>query len=118
MSNTQDDEVIVLWEAPKIVPPEFRLYYDEDTGKVIFYTCEKPEGQYIVIDTFTYAECRFDIKVIDGKIVKPQDSIIIEKMEMSDEGYNTAFEDVNILVNDYSGKTLKWKLKRYEFERS
>ena len=96
---------------------EMRLYYD-DSGNVICYTCDKLEGQYIVIDKQVYAECRFDIKVIDGKIVKPQDSIIIEKMEMSDEGYNTAFEDVNILVNDYSGKTLKWKLKRYEFERS
>jgi hypothetical protein len=28
------EEVVILWEAPKIEKPEFRLYYD-DTGKVI-----------------------------------------------------------------------------------
>ena len=39
MSDTKED-CIIIWEAPKIVPPEFRLYYD-DAGRVITYTSEK-----------------------------------------------------------------------------
>jgi hypothetical protein len=40
-------EHIVIWEQAPLVKPEFRLYYD-DKGKVLFYSCEKPEGNYIV----------------------------------------------------------------------
>ena len=43
------DDFVIIFEAPKIVPPEFRLYYD-DTGRVICYTCEKLPGKYIVIE--------------------------------------------------------------------
>jgi hypothetical protein len=43
------DDVVIVWEAPKIIAPEFRLYYD-DKGNVICYSCEKLEGNYIVID--------------------------------------------------------------------
>ena len=42
-------EHVVIWEQVPLVKPEFRLYYD-DKGKVLFYSCEKPEGDYIVID--------------------------------------------------------------------
>ena len=42
-------EEFVIWEAPPIIKPEFRLYYDE-RGNVLFYTCEKPAGNYVIID--------------------------------------------------------------------
>jgi len=51
---------------------EFRLYYD-DNGSVLFYTCEKPEGKYIVIDSLVYAACRMDIKIVDGNIILVSD---------------------------------------------
>jgi hypothetical protein len=60
-------EASVIWESPPIIKPEFRLYYDE-RGCVLFYTCEKPEGNYIVIDSNTYAQGRPDVRVVDGKI--------------------------------------------------
>jgi hypothetical protein len=52
---SQQEEYILTWEAPKIEPPEFRLYYDEK-GNVICYTCEKLEGNYVIIDAQTFAE--------------------------------------------------------------
>ena len=61
-----DEDYVLVFEAPKIEPPEFRLYYDEETGKVLFYTCEKPEGKYLVIDSVTFACARQDVRVIDG----------------------------------------------------
>ena len=50
--NTEDtsSDFVIVWEPPKLEPPEFRLYYD-DTGAVICYTGDKSiEGNYIVID--------------------------------------------------------------------
>ncbi len=47
------DEVVVIWESHKVAKPEFRLYYD-DRGCAIAYTCEKLEGNYIIIDATTF----------------------------------------------------------------
>lgn len=112
MSN---EEFVIVWEAPKIIPPEFRLYYDEK-GKVVCYTCEKLEGNYIVIDKDTYAEGRPDVRVVDGKLVKSYDSIVIAKLELNNtEGVYTSTEDVSIIVTEnYTDNINKWKLKVYE----
>ena len=109
------EEFVIIWEAPKIIPPEFRLYYDEK-GRVICYTCEKLEGKYIVIDKDIYAQGRPDVRVIDGKLVKSYDSVVISKLELDpNEGIATALEDVSIVVDKkYKGKSSKWKLKVYE----
>lgn len=97
---------------------ELRLYYD-DNGNVLFYTCDKPEGKYIVIDNDVYAQCRFDIKVLDGKIINPEQSILITKMVQDDGGIACAKEDINIIVDDsYSGDKVKWKIKQHEFKYS
>lgn len=110
-----DEELIILWESPKIVPPEFRLYYD-NKGKVICYTCDKIQGNYIVIDKETYAESRPDVRVIDGKLLRTYDSVILSKLVIdSNEGINTTKDDISIVVDDsYTGLKNKWKLKTSE----
>ena len=115
--NDNNEEHIIIWEAPKIVPPEFRLYYD-DKGKVITYTCEKIPGNYIVIDALTYAEARSDLRIIDGKISTAQPNAVVYKlMPSKDDGIACASEDISILVDkDYDGKTTKWKLNVYELQ--
>lgn len=109
------EEYILVWEAPKIVKPEFRLYYD-DKGQVITYTCEKIEGNYIVIDAQTYAESRPDLRVVNGKIVRISNSAVVSKLVPDDtEGKVCANEDISIVVNkDDNVKTQKWKLVTYE----
>ena len=77
------DNQVIIFEAPKIVPPEFRLYYD-DTGRVICYTCEKLPGKYIVIDKNTFAEARPDIRVVDGKVSKAKQRAVISKLVKRD----------------------------------
>lgn len=112
--TTENEEYIVIWEAPVIVPPEFRLYYD-DKGKVVCYTCEKLEGNYIVIDARTYAESRPDLRIIDGKISTVQPSAVVYKLMPGDVGIECAVEDISIIPDsDYKGKTQKWKLNIYE----
>jgi hypothetical protein len=94
---------------------EFRLYYD-DNGDVLYYTCDNPIGNFIVIDAQTYAECRFDIKDIDGKIVK-QNRYTIMKLVPNNEGTECIAEDITIIANEnYKGNTTKWKLKVNEYE--
>ena len=111
----ENQEYIIIWEAPKIEPPEFRLYYD-DKGSVITYTCDKIPGNYIVIDAQTFAEARHDLRIIDGKISKVQPNAVVYKlMPSKSEGVRCAAEDINIIVdNNYDGDTINWKLNIYE----
>ena len=92
--------------------PEFRLYYDEN-GEILFYTCEKPEGKYIVIDALTYAECRVDIKVIDEKIVKINQGSLISKLVPSSTGIKCFANDINIITEDIDDVII-WNVKIYE----
>jgi len=107
-------EHVVIWEQAPLVKPEFRLYYD-DKGKVLFYSCEKPEGNYIVIDATTYAIGRPDLRVIDGKVSVAAPSLVVSKLMPNEEGITCAEEDISIVVDsNYKGKTVNWKLNTYE----
>lgn len=109
-----EEEQMIIWEAPKIVPPEFRLYYDEK-GKVVTYTCEKLEGKYIVIDALTFAQARPDVRVIDGKLSTVQPAHVITKLMPDETGITCSKDDVSIVVDEnYNGETQKWNLKIYE----
>lgn len=110
-------EHVILWEAPAIIKPEFRLYYD-DKGNALFYTCEKPEGNYIIIDATAYAIGRPDVRVIDGKISTVVASAVVSKlMPSKEDGIACAEEDISIIVDKtYKGKTINWKLTTYELE--
>jgi hypothetical protein len=102
-----DEEYVIVWEAPIIEKPEFRLYYDE-RGNVLFYTCEKPDGDYIVIDALTYAESRPDLKIVDGRIVRGGASTLSSRLHKSTEGTLCEAEDISI-VTSKDGQY--WKLK-------
>jgi hypothetical protein len=109
-------EHVILWEQPPLEKPEFRLYYD-DKGKVICYSCEKIEGNYIIIDAATYAAGRPDIRVIEGKISTAIPSLVVSKLMPNAEGITCTEEDISIVVDDkYKDKIIKWKLNTYELE--
>jgi hypothetical protein len=110
-----EEKYIIIWEPPVLEKPEFRLYYD-DLGKIICYTGEKLEGNYIVIDAMTFAESRQDIRVIDGRIVKDSSNATIVRLTPSDSGHLCAREDLSIIVtNDDAIEKQYWKLTVYEF---
>jgi len=117
MSNQEEiEDYVMLFEAPKIEPPEFRLYYEEETGKVLFYTCEKPEGKFIIVDPITFAAARPDVRVIDGRLSTVNPSAIISKLQPDTLlGNRCAKEDISILVqDDDSVETTQWVLITYE----
>jgi hypothetical protein len=109
-------EHVLIWEPVPLVKPEFRLYYD-DKGKVLFYSCEKLEGNYIVIDATTYSIGRPDLRVIDGKISTAVPSLVVSKLMPNSEGIACTEEDISIVVDKkYKGKTINWNLITYELE--
>lgn len=93
---------------------EFRLYYDEN-GKVVSYSCYPLDThtQFIVIDAQTYAECRPEVIIVDGKITKPTLSSNTIKLVPDNEGISCAIDDISIVTD--TGVTQKWKLKVNEF---
>lgn len=112
--TVNNEDYVIIWEAPVIVPPVFKLYYD-DAGNVICYSCEELEGNYVVIDSQTYVEARPDIRVIDGKLSTVPRSMVLSKLMPSDTGTKCAVGDMSIVVDDtYDGETSYWKLKIYE----
>jgi len=118
LDETTADEFQQLFKQMQVVPklPEFRLYYDEN-GRVLFYTSDKPEGNYIVIDNMTYAEGRQDIRVLEGVIHKASEFVVVTKLERSETGTTCATEDVSIIVDKgYTGKTQTWKAETHEFK--
>ena len=112
MSDQED--YVIIWEAPKLEPPEFRLYYD-GKGKVVCYSGDKSlEGNYIVIDAMTFAEARPDVRVIDGKVSRLKAEAVVHKLMPNDtEGIACSNEDISIIVNPIEPH-IKWKLKTYE----
>ena len=96
--ENNNEEYILVWDAPVIEAPEFRLYYKED-GSVDFYTCDKPEGNYIIIDALAFAESRPDIKVVNGRIAKIRPHAIVQKLKPSDKGQLTSIEDISIIID-------------------
>jgi hypothetical protein len=89
---------------------EFRLYYD-DNGKVLCYTCEKLEGNYILIDSDTYHQCRPDVCVIDGKIVKRSEMTVIRKLKPSAKGVTCSNDDITMIATEGTA----WELTTHEF---
>lgn len=104
------------WKPFVPEPLEFRLYFD-DNGKVVCYTTEKPEGNYIVVERQIYLEARTDIRVVNGEIIKSQQGAVITKLVPSNSGIRCATHDVNIIVpEDYTGPTIVWDTQKYEFK--
>jgi hypothetical protein len=114
--TTDETEYLIIWEPPKLEPPEFRLYYD-DKGKVICYSGDKSvEGDYIVIDAQTFIEGRMDVRVIDGKISRATPNAVVYKlMPNEDDGILCSAEDISIIADkSRKYKKQRWKLTIYE----
>lgn len=92
---------------------EFRLYYDND-GNPLFYTTEKLEGNFVIIDNETYSRGDYqNIKVKDGKILQknPLDSAKLVKHDS--EGFCCNTKDISIIDETNNGQ--RWKLKTHEY---
>lgn len=97
---------------------EFRLYYDKETGKPLFYSMDDKEGDYVIVDKDTYAESPMSIRVVDGRIKKYTFRDISKLVLGRDITDNQNKWTVNCHVDDISVVTTEggtnWSFKQYE----
>jgi hypothetical protein len=108
-----DDIEYLISEEVQYDPIQFRVYYNEE-GKILFYTCDKLEGNFLIIDAQTYAECRHDLKVIDGKLVSRTSGSIISKYKPNSVGISCSKDDISIVTTLDDVNSKQWKLISYE----
>jgi len=114
MQKQNEEGYIVLFEAPEIKTPEFRLYYDEK-GRVVCYTCEKLPGNFIIVDNITFAQARPDVRVVDGKITTVVSNAVVSKLMPCDSGQACAKQDISLVVGkEFKGEITNWKMITYE----
>lgn len=98
----------------KSEPIQYRLYYDEN-GRVITYTCDKLEGNFIIVTAEQFAEARSDVIIRDGKIVYTHRVHNTYKYEINyDEGIRCSKYDISILVDEHESEFDYWKMTVYE----
>lgn len=108
---------ITLFEAPKVAPVEFRLYYDSE-GNVLFYTCDKPEGNFITVDKETFAAANPHVRVINGKISRASVNQMFCKLVPDDiDGILCAADDISLIIDESDDvESTRWKFKVYELQ--
>jgi hypothetical protein len=89
---------------------ECRLYYN-DIGEPLFYTMDKPDGQYINISLAQYSKGNYNVKVVNEQIKEILHTIA--KLVPSDTGTASHCNDVSIIADQHCC-TQHWKLKAYE----
>jgi hypothetical protein len=92
---------------------EYRLYYDVETGKPLFYTTQDERGTYILIDKETYHRSDYDIIIKNKKITK-EEKLSTGKLIPATTGTATHVKDITIIVNNNSKTLTLWDLKTYE----
>jgi len=110
MSNFLE-AVAQLENTPLVsVELEYRLYFDNN-GNPLYYTMDKPSGQYISITLEQYRRSNYNVKVVNGIIKEMNTSIT--KLVPANIGTPCHSHDISIVV-DNSSKKQYWKLKTDE----
>ena len=78
-------------------PVFYRLYHD-DQGNPLFFSQEDLQGKYITLDQATYNTPHTHIRVIDGKLVT-LDTSVITKLTPAQYGVPCHPQDVSIVVD-------------------
>ena len=98
-------------KVKKIPTESYRLYYQPD-GSVMGYGTGEHElsGPYVVIDKQTFHESRYDLQVVNKKLINPNKGPKqVYKLIPSNKGTETLKDDITII-----GKGQHWELKFYD----
>mgnify|MGYP003323318718 CR=1 FL=1 len=107
---TPDEFWAILHAMPEPRPVFWRLYHDQD-GLPIVYSMEDLPGTYIDVDAETFAMSPMNVRVVNGQLVKPKNSV--RRLVPSDCG--TPCYPLNVaIVVDESEPHQRWSMKTYE----
>ena len=104
----QQVEPLLVTQQPNIF---YRLYYDKDSGRPLFYSMEDLPGTWIEIDRATFAAGDTKIKVRNNQII-PDQLGSINKLVPAEFGVCCYKHDITI-VSSHS-ETQHWNLKYYD----
>ena len=115
MTMMTEQEFLEIWfnQRTDQVEIEYRLYYDEQ-GWPLFYSTERVEGNYVVIDRQTYLDSPKHIRIVDGKIKRIK-VLFGKKLVPAEQGQACDSTDVCVIVADQS-PSKKWAIKHEEPE--
>ena len=97
---------------PPVEQPSYRIYYD-DNGRPTCYTVEDLPGNYIEVDVAIYTDCDRNIRIVDGRIEKIKQPVMVAKLTPSDAGISCHPDNVAVVV-DHAQPHTKWSLKHRE----
>jgi hypothetical protein len=113
MNNMTETE---FWQILQAVPEPphvfYRLYYDNN-GLPIIYSMEELPDNYIEVDQQTYVLAPFNVRVVDGKLVRIKPVITVKKLQPSHLGTPCDPCDVCIVVSEDQQHT-KWTIVNNE----
>lgn len=104
---TEQEFWAALDHMPKPMPISYRLYYN-DTGLPIIYTMEDLPGNYIEVDQKTYVSTPFNVRVVEGKLIYVEPTVVVNKLQPTDsDGTACDPKDVSVVVKEDQPHT-KW----------
>jgi len=93
-----------------ISQPEYRLYYDPESGAPLFYSMDNEPGTYIVVDKKTYNQGNYHCRVEKGKMINLSIIGNYHKLVPAGTGVTTHIDNIMILTE--TGQN--WAIKNYE----
>ena len=102
----------IFGNLPDVKQPSYRIYYDNN-GRPTSYTVEDLPGNYIEVDAVVYSSPDKNIRIIDGKIVKIKQPVMVAKLMQSELGISCHPDNVAVVV-DSTQPHIKWSLKHHE----
>jgi len=106
-------QVMASFKWPDPVAVSYRLYYN-DNGTPKCYTMEDLPGKYIEIDRETYILHRWNVQVVDEKLIIIEPVQTVQKLQANtDTGTPCYPADVCVVVDSALPHT-KWKLTTNE----
>ena len=109
---TPEEFWAILYDVPQEHKPIHRLYYN-DQGEPLFYATEDLPGNYIDIDTETFARASSRVKVSNGQIISTTTHRVSRKLAPAEHGVACDSRDVCVVVSTELSHT-KWTIKTYE----
>jgi hypothetical protein len=97
---------------PPVKQPSYRIYYNED-GRPTSYTVDDLPGNYIEVDAETYVNGDRNIRIVNGKIEKIRQPVVVAKLTPAVLGISCHPDNVAVVVDSTQPHT-KWSLKHRE----
>jgi len=102
----------VFGNPSPVKKPSYRIYYDEQ-GRPLSYSADDLPGNYIEVDAATFSLPDWNIRIVDGKIVKIRPPVLISKLVPSDSGITCSPNNVCVVV-EHDQPNTKWSVKHRE----